>query len=275
MLNIKFTKTALFCLLISLTVKGQRKDQGIRFINEITADSVFFHLENNYHAPITIQTTPNLEMEGKIRVNKATLVSKRDTLFKTIAVPLNLVIDTTAIDYSQFIEFKGNLGDANLTEDTKHLYALPFEKGKAYEIMQANFGRVSHDKKTSFYAIDFTMPEGTPVHAARAGIVIKTQDKYTEHGGEELKYKANTIAIFHEDGTIGHYDHLQPQGVFVKPGDYVKTGQYIGLSGYTGYTTKPHLHFVVQNGKNEAVPIYFKAYKNKVLKQGKHYKNKK
>ena len=85
----------------------------------------------------------------------------------------------------------------------------------------------------------------------------------------------NSIAIFHLDGTFAHYDHLKPKSVFVKPGDYVEREQLIGLSGLTGYSTKPHLHFALLNGKNESVPVHFKGYRNKILEKGKFYKNKK
>lgn len=253
----------------------QEETQGIKLIKEIGMDTVSYHLVNNYYAPITVSIKPKDSYKDKISTIGNYVMRKRDTLKKTIEIPRNFVKDTGTVNYSEFATLEGNLGDVNLKPNLKHLYSLPFEKGKAYQIMQPNFGSLSHNKKTSFYAFDFQMEIGTPIHAARSGIVIKTQDKYTENGGVELKYKANTIAIFHDDGTIAHYDHLKYKGVFVKPGDFIEKGEYIGLSGFTGYSTKPHLHFVVQNGKNEAIPIYFKGYKNKTLKEGKVYKNKK
>lgn len=256
------------------SIFGQEKTQGISFLKEVTADTVYFHLENSFYAPITFSVTPKNNFKNKVRVSEAETMKKRDTLKNVVAIPIELVKDTSNIKSSKFIKFKGNLGNKNLKSNLNYLYDLPFEKNKSYKIMQPNFGSLSHNIETSFYAIDFTMPIGTPVHAARSGTVIKTEDNYTEHGGEELKYKANTIAIFHKDGSIAHYDHLSPKGVFVKTGEYVTKGQYIGLSGFTGYTTKPHLHFVVQNGKNVSIPIYFRGYKNKVLKKRKYYKNK-
>ena len=42
------------------------------------------------------------------------------------------------------------------------------------------------------------------------------------------------------------YAHLQESGVLVRPGQHVRAGQQIGLSGNTGFTTGPHLHFAVQ-----------------------------
>ena len=66
------------------------------------------------------------------------------------------------------------------------------------------------------------MPEGTPVHAARDGVVVGTKDD-SNRGGSSKKYEwdANFVLIRHSDGTLGHYVHLQKGGVTVKVGDTV------------------------------------------------------
>jgi murein DD-endopeptidase MepM/ murein hydrolase activator NlpD len=53
------------------------------------------------------------------------------------------------------------------------------------------------------------------------------------------------VIIKHADGTFADYHHLKSGSALVKLGDQVKVGQPIGLSGNTGYSTKPHLHFAV------------------------------
>jgi len=45
---------------------------------------------------------------------------------------------------------------------------------------------------------------------------------------------------------MGLYAHLRPEGVLVRVGQRVRQGQQIGLSGNTGFTSGPHLHFAVQ-----------------------------
>lgn len=268
----KIATTVLFVFLQS--VCAQTENQGIKLIKQVANDSVYFHLVNHFYAPVSITITPKENYNNSIRAVGEYILPQRDTLKNCIVVPQEFVKDTAVVNYSDYATFQGNLGNPNLRSDLGYLYNLPFEEGTAHQIMQPNFGKLSHNTKKSYYSIDFTMDIGTPIHAARSGIVVKTQDKYTEHGGIELKNMANTIAIFHEDGTIAHYDHLKPKSVFVEPGELVERGQLIGLSGFTGYTTKPHLHFAIQNGKNESVPVYFKGYKNKVLKKGRFYKNK-
>ncbi|WP_425392558.1 M23 family metallopeptidase [Ekhidna sp.] len=164
------------------------------------------------------------------------------------------------------------LGDPNAIHDSTYLYGLPFKKGKKYSVSQGFNGRFSHNKSTSRYAIDFQLEIGEPVHAAREGLVIKVEEQFNEHGGEEYRNKANRIIILHSDGTTASYVHLDFEGAAVEEGEYVQKGQHIGNSGFTGFTRGPHLHFVVRKGKDVAVPIYFEGYEGVSLKKRKRYK---
>jgi murein DD-endopeptidase MepM/ murein hydrolase activator NlpD len=129
--------------------------------------------------------------------------------------------------------------------DPQARYRLPYPDERAYRIGQAAEGP-THTSPESRYAVDFTMPEGTPILAARRGIVIAVTWKHTEGGRrEDLKTAANEVRVLHPDGTIGTYGHLRAGGVAVRPGEAVAEGQVIGYSGSTGYSTGPHLHFVV------------------------------
>ncbi|MGJ5752831.1 peptidase M23-like protein [Streptomyces puniciscabiei] len=80
--------------------------------------------------------------------------------------------------------------------------------------------------------IDFHAATGTPVHAVGAGTVVSTG-----WGGAY----GNQIVIRMADGMYTQYGHLSSIGVSV--GQRVIPGQRIGLSGATGNTTGPHLHF--------------------------------
>ncbi len=108
------------------------------------------------------------------------------------------------------------------------------------------------------------MPEGTPVHAARGGLIVKAKD-HSNFGGPDRKYDRynNFILIRHEDGTLGHYCHLQKEGNKVRVGDMVQPGDPIALSGNTGFSSGPHLHFSVfktKNGKErESIPVRFRT----------------
>jgi len=166
-----------------------------------------------------------------------------------------------------------SLGDSlSSKHDDNYLYDFPFKKRKRYELIQGWGGKFSHTKPKSYHALDFKMKIGEPVHAARAGIVVRSVDKYTKNGGRELRNSANVIVVMHQDNTFAYYVHLKPNGSLVEVGQKVKKGEHIGYSGNTGFSTRPHLHFVVRDGSANSVPFYFKGHKNKKLKPGKRYK---
>ncbi|RYZ30678.1 MAG: M23 family metallopeptidase [Chitinophagaceae bacterium] len=124
-----------------------------------------------------------------------------------------------------------------------NVYTLPFEKGKTVFVVQGYESLFSH---SGDYAIDFKVKEGTRIVAARDGVVVFAREDNI-NGGITRKYvgKGNGITIKHDDGTYAHYWHLQHNGALVSVGDSVLQGQVIGLSGSTGFSAFPHLHFEV------------------------------
>ncbi|MDD2828563.1 MAG: M23 family metallopeptidase [Sulfuricurvum sp.] len=136
-------------------------------------------------------------------------------------------------------------GSAFAQHDDNYIYALPFTKGSTVRVSQGYNGGFSH-KGLSAYAVDFSLPIGTPVYAAREGEVVGI-DVSSNYGGASPAYRAymNYVNIRHSDGTLGNYYHLKYGGTVVKIGDKVTKGQLIAYSGNTGYTTAPHLHFSV------------------------------
>jgi murein DD-endopeptidase MepM/ murein hydrolase activator NlpD len=96
--------------------------------------------------------------------------------------------------------------------------------------------------------------------AARPGTVIGVAAGFREGGQDAaLSRRANFIRILHDDGSMALYAHLQEDGVEVVPGEQVGLGQRIGLTGNTGYTSGPHLHFAVQlNAGMRLVSIPFR-----------------
>jgi len=135
------------------------------------------------------------------------------------------------------------IGDATLkTYDSDYIYDLPFQKGKSFKVYQGYNGTFSHQNENS---LDFIMPEGTEITAARDGKVIEAVQ--TSNRGcptIDCANLANYVSILHSDGTIAQYYHLKQNGVKVNIGDFVKKGDVIALSGNTGWTNGPHLHFV-------------------------------
>lgn len=138
-------------------------------------------------------------------------------------------------------------------------YRYPFEEGKAFVVSQGFNGRFSHYSPTSRYAVDISMPEGTPILAARAGIVVARED-YFFRGGirEEFYERSNFVKILHDDGSMADYVHLELDSIVVTAGQRVEVGDLLGRSGSTGYSSGPHLHFVIsQNQGMELLSIPF------------------
>ena len=154
-----------------------------------------------------------------------------------------------------------SVGTLNADHDDYYSYRLPYGSGVSYPVLQGYGSRLSH-RGPEFFTVDFAMPEGTPVHAAREGIVALTEEAHSKGcWAERCGRLANYVVILHADGTTGEYFHLQRDGVLVKPGEAVRAGQLIAMSGNTGLTTTPHLHFGVYGaraqGQTQSIGVQF------------------
>ena len=137
---------------------------------------------------------------------------------------------------------------------------LPPLQGQA-RIDQGFGGSFSHDDEQNRHALDFAADIGTPVVAARAGTVMQVEAGFRASGlaSGDARGRANFIRILHDDGSMALYAHLAVDGVQVRGGQQVQAGQRIGLSGNTGFSTGPHLHFAVQvNRGMQLVSIPFR-----------------
>jgi hypothetical protein len=124
----------------------------------------------------------------------------------------------------------------------------PFPAPSTFFISQGFNGTETHNTPDSTYAIDIVMPIGTTVLAARDGVVMDVEEDFNRSGSDLQKFadKANHVRILHVDGSMAVYAHLDLASVQVSPGGRVRAGQVIARSGNTGFSTGPHLHFVIQ-----------------------------
>jgi hypothetical protein len=173
--------------------------------------------------------------------------------------------------------YKWTLGDVTISKiDDQIAYDLPFETGKSFRLFQGYFGSFSH---TDEYALDFSMPEGTPVVAAREGKIVQIViDNNQGCPSKDCQTYNNYITIMHPDGSYARYVHLQYKGAKLPLGSEVKRGDIIGYSGNTGWSSGPHLHFVSFLGKFDGwrtIPTKFrmgKGEENILLEEGQTYK---
>lgn len=137
-----------------------------------------------------------------------------------------------------------DLGSSTQPVDEDFLYGVPFGGDEPRQLVQGFDGPETH-LASMRYSLDFAMPEGTPVLAARQGQVLLVQDGFTEGGTDpELLERANLVVIAHSDGSMASYGHLV-RGIRVRVGEQVREGQLLGYSGATGFAGQPHLHFHV------------------------------
>jgi murein DD-endopeptidase MepM/ murein hydrolase activator NlpD len=178
------------------------------------------------------------------------------------AVVVNVVAGTAGQPPDAIgFEYRAVLGEPEVQHRDREVYRAPFAVARTFRVTQAYPTRVTHVDDSSAYAVDFEMPVGTQIYAARAGTVIEVASNYFEGGADPDKaLRANIVRVLHADGTMALYAHLNLDSIRVRPGRVVKRGEYIADSGNTGFTTGPHLHFVVQRNAGmrlESLPVMF------------------
>lgn len=156
------------------------------------------------------------------------------------------------------------IGDYRVRK-TNHVYDLPWPEGQGFGVNQGFHGPISHHGLEA-YAVDFDLPEGTPVTAARRGLVVAERSD-SDKGGPDPSFRdtANYVILAHKDGTVTRYFHLQKGSVAVRLGEWVEAGRLLGRSGNTGYSTAPHLHFDVCSPNSQ---LEFQTMPFKVWAQG-------
>ncbi len=142
----------------------------------------------------------------------------------------------------------------DFVDQAQSSYVLPYEIGKAFQVIRTTSHYTRGNGGVGLYAIDFRMPIGTPVIAARRGVVAAVQESYADGNDKDLQ--ENYVFIKHEDGTIGRYFHLTMSGALVEEGATVEQGQVIARSGNSGQSGEPHLHFDVQKCGPNLPPKY-------------------
>jgi len=156
--------------------------------------------------------------------------------------------------YHRELTYSARFGDPRV-RPRPYVYALPYPHGRTFAVLQGFHGEFSH-RGSNEYAVDFNCPVATPVTAARPGTVVAVNAS-AQGSGTTPEFlddrRTNFVLILHSDGTLGEYMHLAPSGVEVTPGQTVRRGQELGLSGNTGFSTTPHLHFQVMTAADDGI----------------------
>lgn len=243
-------KPYLFLFLVIAACSSARLPQ--QKLSQCTLSHNYYFTENHVH--IKINNPLHCPLRTWVNIQDDTLKEAYKDNWPIVLPPLSDTTFSIPISHTNFfIKFASLFGDTN-TPITPGFIDLPFKKGKSYKLVQGYNSTPSHNTAYSRYALDFGLPVGDTICAATDGYVIGVVDGYTD-GGDNKNWRpyANFITIYQpESGLFFQYVHLMHKGAFVKNGDYVSAQQPIGLSGVTGYTTTPHLHF------NILVPVHTK-----------------
>ncbi|MCD7969214.1 MAG: M23 family metallopeptidase [Alistipes sp.] len=121
---------------------------------------------------------------------------------------------------------------------------------KDLTLLTASFGLRIHPfykTLTPHMGVDYTVPEGSRVFATADGKVKDVSARATTSG--------ITVILSHGNGYETQYNHLSQ--LYVKKGDEVRRGDIIALSGNTGLSLAPHLHYEVRHNDMRIDPIHY------------------
>jgi murein DD-endopeptidase MepM/ murein hydrolase activator NlpD len=190
-----------------------------------------------------------------------------------------LAIDDHSQPYHRVITLHARFGDPR-ARPADYAYRLPYRAGKTFAVLQGFHGAYSHRGSNEF-AVDFDCPVATAVLATRPGLVVASNAAAQGAGTtpDFLEYaRTNFVLVLHDDGTLGEYMHLAPSSIEVAPGQRVERGQELALSGNTGFSSTPHLHFQVMTAADDGIsarsfPIRFAVAPHRVEEpvQGRSY----
>ncbi|MDX1665893.1 MAG: M23 family metallopeptidase [Saprospiraceae bacterium] len=253
------------------TEKKAGKDAKIHPV--IEGDHLVLTADNYLECPVsfTFSWKDSSRVWGDSSLSEPMVAPGQSVRHRLTSIKMRSARDSAAI--MKNLNAQGMLGDPYTARHADSVrYLLPFPPGKRYRVLQSYFGDFSHQNKR---AIDFNLKEGEIVTAARGGRVVRIKEDSKKRGcSRRFVNDGNYVMIYHDDGTIASYYHLYPEGSLVEEGDHVQAGDTIGLSGNTGFSCRPHLHFVVYRpgmSGSISVPTRFKGIPDHPLKEDEYY----
>ncbi|MFG3285978.1 M23 family metallopeptidase [Streptomyces sp. NPDC048111] len=157
------------------------------------------------------------------------------------AAPLATTATTTSAVASQA---KAQATAAAAVKKAAAAKAVSWVHPVSHYTLSASFGRGGSMWSHKHSGQDFAVPSGTPVSAVHGGTVVKAGPV----GAGDGPAYGNAIVIRHANNTYSQYAHLSK--INVRIGQSVATGQRIALSGNTGNSSGPHLHFEIRTTPN-------------------------
>lgn len=244
----------------SRVLQGNEPDSIVDVDHSFDNEIVTLTARNDFYAPVELRLEFTESRDLQLPGNEHPLAWVLPA--RTEMPILQLPITDGAIQPELSYQIRYMPGDPRARHDATAPYRAPFAISTNHRITQAYPDGETHRTPDSFYAVDISMPIGTDVVAARAGIVFAVASTHFRSGldAETDGPAANVVRILHDDGTYAIYAHLNTNSIRVQPGEYVERGQYIADSGNTGFSSGPHLHFAVVRNTGlqiASIPITF------------------
>jgi murein DD-endopeptidase MepM/ murein hydrolase activator NlpD len=223
----------------------REREARVRLRQEGTKHSPLYYMFNDYHGPVEVE----LKLTDDVNVLSEPPLPAR---FVIPGQKEQLLVGLGALNPELGFQYRLNVASIPGPPTPRPVEGLvfrpPFKSDAAYPVSQGFNGGKTHTAEDSHYAIDIAMPEGAMVHAVRDGVVMDVEEDFNKGGTDAEKYadKANHVRVLHDDGTMALYAHLKLASVIVRPGSRVRAGQALARSGNTGFSSGPHLHFVIQ-----------------------------
>jgi len=163
-----------------------------------------------------------------------------------------------------------------MEKKTKNVYGLPISRKDIVKIFfDAPTHKIWINPKTKEIndesnAVDFVCDEGVLVRASFDGKVVFVLDGLTKNWNDIKnsppesvmpfsETSGNIVVIEHVNKEVSWYCHLKNGSIRVKVGDIVKMGDVVGLTGNTGMSLGPHLHFLVSRLINEKKDMSYRS----------------
>ena len=270
----KFFILIIIYFFINFSINSLLNDISI-YTKEEKEGTVVFYADNTNYSPffITINFSELNNFVCSVDYPYAFVLPPKATKYKVLKIKIKNPHKSNSYRY----QYSQILGDPDAKHDDSFIYIFPYQNGTKHKLVQGFNGKSTHRDENQ-YALDFDLNIGTPIAAARSGIVVDIKED-SDIGGFSNTYDkyGNYILILHPDGSFGNYVHLKKNGSIVKIGDIINQGDIIGYSGNTGRSSGPHLHFDVRilKDKNhlQSIPIKFLNYDGKAIRpvEGEYY----